>query len=567
MRFLRKKVHNAETIVSSSWYSDPIRVEHMDLLSVIGSFTTSAGGSAKTAVSGVVDTAANTVTASAHELLTGMGVQVTTTGTVPGGLALLTTYYVIKAGANTFKLATSYANAVAGTAIDLTSIGVGTHTFTPVAVSAVVLASGAVDTEANVVTATSHPLLTGMEVQLTTTGTLPGGLALATTYWIIKASADTIKFATSYANAGAGTAIDLTAVGSGTHTITPVAVAAAALDSATDINATTDIFTKVAHGFLTGHKGQIATDTTLPAGLTAATDYWVIRATADTFKLAASLSDALGGTAIDITDVGTGIQTFTLSAIIAPTAVSGGIDTELNTLISSAHGLLTGHKLQVTTSGALPTGISALTNYWVIRVDAATFKIAASLSDALAGTAVDITALGTGNQTFTLQAIAAPTAVAGVIDVDANTIGISSHGYSTGIVGQLTTTTTLPAGLSLSTDYFVIRVDAATIKLASSAANALAGTAVDLTDLGAGTHTFTPTAAGGTLFTQVSNSDLDDPGVTGLWVMWDSSAQSVATTGTYRVAGDMPYRWIRLAGTITGGSIVLSTEVFAKGDK
>lgn len=54
---------------------------------------------------------------------------------------------------------------------------------------------------------------------------------------------------------------------------------------------------------------------------------------------------------------------------------------------------------------------------------------------------------------------------------------------------QLTTTTTLPAGLSLATDYYVIKVTDTTIKLATSYANAVAGTAINITDAGTGTHT------------------------------------------------------------------------------
>jgi hypothetical protein len=54
---------------------------------------------------------------------------------------------------------------------------------------------------------------------LTTTTTLPAGLSLATDYFIIKVSDTTCKFATSYANAVAGTAIDITSTGTGVHTI------------------------------------------------------------------------------------------------------------------------------------------------------------------------------------------------------------------------------------------------------------------------------------------------------------------------------------------------------------
>lgn len=63
-------------------------------------------------------------------ILTGTRVRLTTTTTLPGGLATATDYYVIRASDTTFKLATSYANAIAGTAINITDAGTGTHTVT-----------------------------------------------------------------------------------------------------------------------------------------------------------------------------------------------------------------------------------------------------------------------------------------------------------------------------------------------------------------------------------------------------------------------------------------------------
>lgn len=50
--------------------------------------------------------------------------------------------------------------------------------------------------------------------------------------------------------------------------------------------------------------------------------------------------------------------------------------------------------------GALPTGLAALTDYWIIRTGVNTFKLATSIANALAGTAVNITANGTGTQTI-----------------------------------------------------------------------------------------------------------------------------------------------------------------------
>jgi len=54
---------------------------------------------------------------------------------------------------------------------------------------------------------------------------------------------------------------------------------------------------------------------------------------------------------------------------------------------------------------------------------------------------------------------------------------------------QVSTTTTLPAGLSAATDYYVIWVSDLTCKLATSYANAVSGTAINITDAGTGTHT------------------------------------------------------------------------------
>lgn len=56
---------------------------------------------------------------------------------------------------------------------------------------------------------------------------------------------------------------------------------------------------------------------------------------------------------------------------------------------------------------------------------------------------------------------------------------------------RFTTTTTLPAGLSLATDYWLVRQSTTTAKVATSYANALAGTTIDITDAGTGTHTLT----------------------------------------------------------------------------
>ena len=54
---------------------------------------------------------------------------------------------------------------------------------------------------------------------------------------------------------------------------------------------------------------------------------------------------------------------------------------------------------------------------------------------------------------------------------------------------QVSSTVTLPAGLSAATDYYVIKLTDTTCKLATSRANAVAGTPINITSTGTGTHT------------------------------------------------------------------------------
>jgi len=65
----------------------------------------------------------NTFTKVGHTLVNGTPVQVTTTTTIPSGLAVNTLYYVVEVSGDTFKLATTYG----GTAINITAQGVGSH--------------------------------------------------------------------------------------------------------------------------------------------------------------------------------------------------------------------------------------------------------------------------------------------------------------------------------------------------------------------------------------------------------------------------------------------------------
>lgn len=71
---------------------------------------------------------------------------------------------------------------------------------------------------------------------------------------------------------------------------------------------------------------------------------------------------------------------------------------------------------------------------------------------------------------------------------DVITLG-STTNFPTGTPIVFSSTTTLPAPLTAGTIYYAINLTGTTIKVATSAANALGGTAIDLTDQGTGTHT------------------------------------------------------------------------------
>ncbi len=100
-------------------------------------------------------------------------------------------------------------------------------------------------------------------------------------------------------------------------------------------DAGTNTFTDVAHGLNNGDAIRIATTGTFPGGLSNFDGYFVVNKTLDTFQLA----DTIGGAAIDITDNGTGVQTWTKNiARGAAIKVAGVAWTKLRGLIIEENG-------------------------------------------------------------------------------------------------------------------------------------------------------------------------------------------------------------------------------------
>lgn len=131
------------------------------------------------------------------------------------------------------EVATGAASAKLTTTLDNTK-NVGQRVYELAVTVAAWVAQGIPDTvftavaATDICTAAAHGASTGWAIQVSNSGGgLPAGLAAATTFWMIVLDVNTFKLATSYANALAGTAIDITTNGTGTQTASTVATAGA----------------------------------------------------------------------------------------------------------------------------------------------------------------------------------------------------------------------------------------------------------------------------------------------------------------------------------------------------
>ena len=141
--------------------------------------------------------------------------------------------------------------------------------------------------------------------------------------------------------------------------------------------------------------------------------------------------------------------------------------------------------------------------------------------------------------------------VAATVSAATDAITIANTAFTTGLKVALTGTG-LPSGLS-ATDYYVARIDANTIKLSSTQAQAIAGTYVDITDVDldqtAATYTLTPAAISGTpsFKWQKSNDGIG-------WADIDTSSvtMSYVAGGTHEFwdFDNYNFRWLRL--NVTG---------------
>jgi hypothetical protein len=170
---------------------------------------------------------------------------------------------------------------------------------------------------------------------------------------------------------------------------------------------------------------------------------------------------------------------------------------------------------------------------------------------------------------FTVASLSNPTFVDADVSVANDTITKAAHGLVTGQAFTLTTTGVLPGGLALATTYYAIVNSSSVFKVASSLANALAGTAVDITSAaGGGTHTVAKTAlSGASIKVQFSlDYDVNFP-ATGTWFDLTSGSDNITATGSIQAnKADVYYPWIRFVLTQPSGLLTSFVLFFnAKG--
>ena len=303
----------------------------------------------------------------------------------------------------------------------------------------------------------------------------PSGLTSGTEYYVIKIDSNTIELATSLVNANSGTAINLTTAGTNSATVlNPVgAPAQSVLTTGGDC-----LVFSSEHSVKTADKlyfdGSVITATqTIFSGTTEvlSTVYFAQQVDRNFFRLARSASDLASNAFADFPTTAITTTTPTRFYKKLATAVDGGQFSDAGVLR-----YIRGRKYQLDVTlavagvrdeanVAIQTGVDD--PYGVAYTNDISTDIRLSYAKAPEGVPVYEVA-------------------AADITTASEQIAITAHSYLTGDEITINTATgaTLATGLTTNTSFFVIVVSANIIKLATTAALAVAGTAVNITTVG-----------------------------------------------------------------------------------
>ena len=228
------------------------------------------------------------------------------------------------------------------------------------------------DASTDICTHTNINLMPYTRVRLTTTTTQLGGLSLATDYYVIKVTDLTCKFATSYANAVAGTAVNITDAGTGTHTITTLlprytnGAGVQAMMWNTNSTAMGAATPNLSIGYTnSAQSGSRATPATLPIGKTAAANGLILYSGTGSGKYGPAMPLQAGDAGIAQVD----------STTISVSYVSGefsiGLYRPLITMPMTTVGVA-GERQFMTQVPSMPRVYDGAALYWLIYHGAAT---------------------------------------------------------------------------------------------------------------------------------------------------------------------------------------------------
>lgn len=159
-----------------------------------------------------------------------------------------------------------------------------------------------IDTATDIFTSASHGFPNGSRVVFTSTGTVPGGLTSGTTYYVVGTATNTFQVSATLG----GSAVDITDIGSGLHTVTRTKVLSTSFDPE-DIDYSTDVITLANHDYANGDRVLLYNATTMPTPLVENKFYYIVNRATNTFQLSATS----GGAAVDITFCGEGSTSIT----------------------------------------------------------------------------------------------------------------------------------------------------------------------------------------------------------------------------------------------------------------
>jgi len=139
-------------------------------------------------------------------------------------------------------------------------------------------------------------------------------------------------------------------------------------------------------------------------------------------------------------------------------------------------------------------------------------------------------------------------------------IVINTHAMETGLRVKFTTTGTLPSGLTVGVEYYVIRNTENIIRLATSLDNAKNMTYLTLADAGVGTHTISPVI--GTKPTIHLEATIDGT----VWAKITNSVHPISSIPVMIEHEAAYYHKVRSIITIEYGQYLINSKIMVRGE-